>query len=300
MVPRVLAGVLAAALALAACGSPSPPPAGAGPGTIPVVASTDVYGAVVRAVGGDRVAVTSLIDDPAADPHSFEPPPADAAAVAGARLVVVNGGGYDDFAERLAPGPNAAVVNVVELSGLTAPAGGELNEHVWYSLPTMKTLAARIATDLGAVDAAAATEFTANADAFGARVDGLVAKVDAIKIAHDGDRIAVTEPVPLYLTEAAGLVNVTPEEFSEAVEEDSDPPAAVVAQTLDVFAADPVRVLLANGQTRTPVTDQVEQAARTAGVPVVEVGETLPAGVDDYVVWMDGQIDALGRALDRT
>lgn len=265
-----------------------------------MVASTDVYGAVVRAVGGDRVAVTSLIDDPAADPHSFEPPPADAAAVARARLVVVNGGGYDDFATRLTRGPDATVVDVVELSGLTAAADGELNEHVWYSLPTMRTLAGRIATDLGAADPAAAGEFTANADAFAARIDELVAKVDAVKTTHDGDRIAVTEPVPLYLTEAAGLVNATPEEFSEAVEEDTDPPAAVVAQTLDLFDADPVRVLVANSQTRTPVTDQVEQAARGADVPVVEMGETLPAGVDDYVVWMDGQIDSLARSLDRT
>ena len=98
--PRLLA------LALARC-PPAPArgrvgtagPAAPAPGTIPVVASTDVYGAVVRAVGGDRVAVTSLIDNPAADPHSYEAPPAAAAAVARARLVVVNGGGYDDFAD---------------------------------------------------------------------------------------------------------------------------------------------------------------------------------------------------------
>ena len=61
----------------------------------------------------------------------------------------------------------------------------------------------------------------------------------------------------------------------------------------------PVRALLVNAQTRTPVTDQVEQAARAAGVPVVEVGETLPAGIDDYVDWISGQLDALTDALDR-
>ena len=65
--------------------------------------------------------------------------------------------------------------------------------------------------------------------------------------------------MPLYLTDAAGLVDATPPEFSEAVEEDADPPAAVVAATLEEFTADPVRALLVNTQTRTPVTDQVEQ-----------------------------------------
>ena len=298
---RALPGLFVLALALSACGGSgeSTPAPGPAPGTIPVVASTDVYGALVQAVGGDRVAVTSLIDDPAADPHSYEAPPAAAAAVARARLVVVNGGGYDDFAERLAPGPDAAVIDVVALSGLSASAGGEFNEHVWYSLPTMKKLAGQIAADLGAADPAGAPQFTANADAFGARIDGLVARVDALKAAHSGTRIAVTEPVPLYLTEAAGLVDATPPEFSEAVEEDADPPAAVVAATLDLFRADPVRVLLVNAQTRTAVTDQVEQAARAAGVPVVEVGETLPAGTDDYVEWISGQLDLLTDALDR-
>lgn len=296
---RALSGLLALALVLPACGAQEGP-AEPSAGTIPVVASTDVYGAIVQSVGGDRVTVTSLIDDPATDPHSYEAPPAAAAAVARARLVVVNGGGYDDFAERLTPAPDAKVIDVVALSGLTAPANGELNEHVWYSLPTMKTLAGRIATDLGAADPAGAAAFTANADAFGTRVDELSARVAALKAAHGGERIAVTEPVPLYLTDAAGLVDATPLEFSEAVEEDSDPPAAVVAATLDLFGADPVRVLLVNAQTRTAVTDQVEQAARAAGVPVVEVGETLPSGTGDYVDWINGQLDALGGALDRT
>jgi zinc/manganese transport system substrate-binding protein len=310
--------LLALSLVLPACSAQRPAaPAGA----TAVVASTDVYGAIVQAVGGDRVSVTSLIDDPAVDPHSYEAPPAAAAAVARARLVVVNGGGYDDFAGQLTTAPDAKVIDVVALSGLTAPPGGEVNEHVWYSLPTMKTLAGRIADDLGAADPAGAATFAANADAFGTRVDGLVAKVDALKARHAGTRIAVTEPVPLYLTDAAGLVDATPPEFSEAVEEDADPPAAVVAATLDLFSdrsdagssapdsvrggrptpdpTDPVRALLVNAQTRTPVTDQVEQAAKAVGVPVVEVGETLPSGTTDYVDWINGQLDALGAALDR-
>ena len=298
MTPRALSGLLALALVLPACGAQEGP-AATSADRIPVVASTDVYGAIVQAIGGDRVTVTSLIDDPAADPHSYEAPPAAAAAVARARLVVVNGGGYDDFAERLTHAPDAKVIDVVALSGLTAPASGELNEHVWYSLPTMKALAGRIATDLGAAAPAGAGAFTANAGAFGTRVDELIARVAALKAEHGGERIAVTEPVPLYLTDAAGLVDATPPEFSEAVEEDADPPAAVVARTLEEFTADPVRALLVNAQTRTPVTDQVERAARAAGVPVVEVGETLPAGTTDYVEWISEQLEALSRALDR-
>jgi zinc/manganese transport system substrate-binding protein len=306
-----------AAVALAGCGSgaeapPATPPTGDEP--IPVVASTNVYGSVVEAVGGDRVSVESLIDDPAADPHSYESTPADAATVADARIVVVNGGGYDEFLTQLADasGADATVVEVAGLSGLVPEeehaegeehaedehAHGEFNEHFWYSLPTMQALATRLATDLAAADPEGAAEFTANAETFNGRAAELLARAEAIGAAQPGARIAVTEPVPGYLVEAAGLTDVTPPAFTEAIEEDTDPPAAVIQETLTLFQADPVRALVVNAQTETPTTDQVREAAQTAGVPVVEMTETLPEGTDDYLSWMGGQIDALAGALN--
>ena len=90
-----LAGVTSTALVLSACGS------GAqgenSDGELTVVASTDVWGSVVRAVGGDQVDVESIIDDPATDPHSYESTPRDAATISDADLVLSNGGGYDEF-----------------------------------------------------------------------------------------------------------------------------------------------------------------------------------------------------------
>jgi zinc/manganese transport system substrate-binding protein len=293
---------------LAGCGSsPAAGPA-AGEPAVRVVASTNVYGSIVRAVGGDRVAVTSVIDSPDADPHEYEATPADAAAVNAAKLVVVNGGGYDDFATELvdAASTKPTVVDVVELSGLRpapGPAAGgdapEFNEHVWYSLPTVEKLADRLAADLGTADPGGAATYTANAAAFKRGIDGLEAKLAAIKAAHGGDQVAVTEPVPLYVVQDAGLVDATPEEFSEAAEEGTDPSAAVLEETLQLFTARTVRALLPNAQTESPSTQQVEQAAVGAGIPVVPVTETLPPGVDDYVVWQTRQIDALAGALDK-
>lgn len=303
-----------AVLTVAGCGSGAEAPAAPpdGDSTLPVVASTNVYGSIVQAVGGDRVSVDALIDDPAADPHSYESTPADAAAVAKARLVVVNGGGYDDFLTQLteSSGGSATVVDVADVSGL-APAEeehaegeghehGEFNEHFWYSLPTVQKVATRIATELGAADPADAAEFTDNAEAFNARVADLITRAEAIGKAQPGARVAVTEPVPGYLVETAGLTDATPPEFTEAIEEDTDPPAAVLQETLALFSGDPVRALILNAQTETPSTDQVRDAAQTAGVPVVEMTETLPEGADDYVDWMGGQIDALAGALGAT
>jgi zinc/manganese transport system substrate-binding protein len=314
-----LAAVLTAALA--ACGTDAPAASGAPSQAerVDVVASTNVYGAVAQAVGGDLVEVTSLIDDPSADPHSYESTPADAAAVAGADVVVLNGGGYDDFMARLVEsgGGTPKVIDAVALSGL-APAEGEdehseeehageedghdhgsFNEHVWYSLPTVQKVAGRLATDLAAADAANAATYTANAERFSARVDELITEAGAAATARPGARVAATEPVPGYLLEAAGLTDVTPEAFTEAVEEDSDPPAAALAETLTLFGPpEPVAALIVNPQTATPSTDQVRAAAQTGGVPVVEFTETLPEGTTDYPTWMGAQIDALSAALN--
>ena len=292
-------GLLALALVLPACGAREGPAAPSA-GTIPVVASTDVYGAVVQAVGGDRVTVTSLIDDPAADPHSYEAPPAAAAAVARARLVVVNGGGYDDFAERLTPGPDAKVIDVVALSGLTAPAGGELNEHVWYSLPTMKKLAGQIATDLGAADPAGAARSPRTPTRSARGWTSSIARVDALKAAHARrahrrDRAGAAVPDRRRRPgrrHAAGV---------QRGRRGGRRPARRGRRQRPSTCSRPTRCGRC-WSTRRPgraVTDQVEQAARAAGVPVVEVGETLPAGTVDYVEWINGQLDALGAALDR-
>ncbi len=288
----------ALALALTACGSGAASPA---PGRLAVVASTNVYGSIAQAVGGDAVSVTSIIDSPDADPHEYEARPTDAVAVTTAKVLVYNGAGYDDFATRLlgAAGTKPLAIDVAQLSGLQTGPG--FNEHVWYSFPTVKKLADALATDLGRADPAQAATFTANAAAFNARIDAVTAKLDAVKTKHGGQKVGVTEPVPLYMVQAAGLVDATPTEFSEAVDEGTDPPAAVLAATLATLQGpDKVKALLPNAQTETPLTTQVEQAATTNGVPVVKVTETLPAGVTDYVTWMTQQVDALAAALDRS
>lgn len=344
MAPRRLrpgppTALAALALVAAGCGSAPPDGSAAAPAadTVKVVASTDVYGAIARAVGGDRVDVVSIIDAPGTDPHEYEATPADAAQVTDAAIVIGNGGGYDAFVPQLveSAGGRAHLIDVSALAGNEEPAGeqehageepsthageepgahageepgahageepgahehGTGNEHVWYELPAMATLAETLAAELGEASPADAATFTANAAAFGDGIAGLQARVDAIRAAHEGTRVAVTEPLPLYLLEDAGLVNAAPEGFTQAIEEGSDPPAATVAEMLALFSGRPVEALVLNTQTQSPATDRVRQAAEAAGVPVVEMGETLAEGQNDYLVWMETQIDALASAL---
>lgn len=290
------------ALLAAGCGTSSGADSGAsakpGNGTVSVVASTNVYGDIARRIGGGEVEVTSFISDPSQDPHSFEASARTRLALSEAAVVIENGGGYDDFMDTLlkGAGSTATVLNAVEVSGKTAPAGEELNEHVWYDLPSVGRLADRISAALAEADPEGARTYTANADAFKAELKTLEGKVAALKAAHGGEGVAITEPVPVYLLEAAGLENRTPEEFSEAIEEGGDVPPRVLRDTLALMSGEKVKALVSNAQTGGAETEQLEKAAREGGVPVVPVTETLPEGTG-YISWMDGNIAALRKAL---
>ncbi|MBC7295597.1 MAG: zinc ABC transporter substrate-binding protein [Dietzia sp.] len=113
--PARAAAIAAAALlggaVLTACGSEDGSGEGATATGPTVVASTSVYADIAEQVAGDNATVEAVISDPAADPHSYEASPADAAAVSGADLVVYNGAGYDSFVDRALE--NAADVPVV-------------------------------------------------------------------------------------------------------------------------------------------------------------------------------------------
>nr|WP_236242480.1 zinc ABC transporter substrate-binding protein [Streptomyces sp. CC228A] len=276
-------------------------PAGAAPAPVPVVASTNVYGDVVEQIGGERVSVVSVISDPAQDPHSYEASTRTQLELSRAAVVVENGGGYDDFVGRMlrsADNSSAQVISAVQVSGKEPDEDGELNEHVWYDLPTMSRLADRIAQALGKASPADADAFTKNAEDFKEGLADLEARTNRIDERQAGTPVAVTEPVPLYLTEACGLVDKTPAAFSEAVEEGDAVPPRALQETLALFTDRSVRVLVHNEQTSGAQAEKVKDAAEDNGVPVVPVTETLPQG-EDYLGWMADNITALERALDR-
>ncbi|EXG80503.1 metal ABC transporter solute-binding protein, Zn/Mn family [Cryptosporangium arvum] len=297
-------GLATVATLVAGCGSSddgATTAASDGAKSTQVVASTNVYGDIVKQIAGDssKVEITSIISDPSQDPHSYEANTQTQLKLSKADLVIENGGGYDDFMDTMLKSANngdATVLNAVEVSGKTAPADGELNEHVWYDLPSIEKLVPKITEALSAADTSEKATFEANAKTFLGKVQQLESAAAAIKAKHNGEGAAITEPVPVYLLQASGLVDKTPEEFSEAVEEGTDVPAAVLQETLGLFTAKQVKVLAYNEQTAGPESDKVVAAAKSAGVPVVAVTETLPPG-KDYVSWMSGMLSSLQTAL---
>jgi len=315
---RALAAAAAGlAFVLTACGPAAESTrASAGDGVVDVVASTSVYADIVSTIGGNKVRVNAIINRTSQDPHSYEATIQDKLAVSKAELLVENGGGYDDFLHKLADDTgldHAKVLNAVELSGLApeeAPgtsaeasnAGGHghdhegFNEHVWYSLPAMARLADAVAAKLGELEPSSAAAFKANAASFKETLAGLEAKLATTKAAAGPTAAAVTEPVPLYLLEAAGMADRTPAEFKAAIESGSDVPPAVLKAAVDLVRSGGVRLLAYNSQTEGPQTLALKGAAAAAGVPVLDFSETLPEG-KSYLQWMADNVDVIARTL---
>jgi zinc/manganese transport system substrate-binding protein len=289
----VVAALVGLVVPLVAACSPAPVPGQTG--GLAVVASTNVWGSIVNQVGGSLVSVTSFIDSPSADPHSYEANARNQLALKKAALVVANGGGYDAFVDTMVAGLASPppVLHAVAIANT-----GQDNEHVWYDLPAVRAVADEIAVQLSKIDPANAAAFAANAKTFDGQVADLERQVATIKQQAGGSAVAVTESVPLYLLGLAGLQNLTPPEFSAAIENETDVPPAALASTLALFTTHRVRALVYNEQTTGPQTEQVLAASKTAGIPVVAVSETLPAGVG-YVEWMQRTVTALHEAVVR-
>lgn len=318
-IPSLLALTAAGALALSACSggdSEASGDASGGGDGLKVVTTTNVYADVVEHVAGDGVEVTPIISSTSQDPHSYEATAQDRLTVQDADLVVLNGGGYDQFMEDLAADSGATVVNAVEVSGLQPEDHdhdhseeahaegedgeehhhdhGEFNEHVWYNLDVMGEVTDRVASDLGDLDSDGADAYRQNAEDFGGQLDEL--KDRAAGIDGEGKSYLATEPVPGYLLDSTGMEDVTPEDFVAAIEDGNDVPAATLQDVLDQLSSGGVNLLAFNEQTESGQTRQVLDAAESDGVASVSFTETIPEG-QDYLGWMGQNIDRVADAV---
>lgn len=275
---------------LTACGTAGP----AHPGAAVLVASTDVWGSVARAVAGDHLSVKSILAGADADPHSYQVSAADLAAIADADLVVYNGGGYDPWVSRVLAGRPG--MQSVDAFSLLEPQSATPDEHVFYNLSVAKAVATAIADRLADIDPTNAADYRANAAEFARGADAIAISEQAIATAHPAAGVIATEPVVNYLLAAAGLVNRTPATFTAANEHDSDPSPADMASVLDLIDRREVAALLVNPQTSSAAIHGLRTAAHRAGVPVTEVTESLPPGTD-YLTWQRNTVEKLTAAL---
>jgi zinc/manganese transport system substrate-binding protein len=285
--------VIAIALLVSACGSST----GAA-GKLDVVAAENVYGDIAEQIGGPHVSVTSILTSPSADPHLFEPGTSSGLAVAGAKVVLQNGLGYDAFMTRLenaAPSKNRVVVTMADVLGVH---GKDANPHLWYDVPRLDRVATAIAAAFARTDPPHAVAYRRGLHRFERSLAPLRHEVATIRARFGGTPVAYTEPVPGYLVAAAGLRNLAPDSFTRLIEEGTEPSASAVAAMNMLVSDHRIRVLLYNSQAVSPVTARLRAAAQHAGTRVVPVSETLPPHLT-FQQWQLDQARALAAALAR-
>lgn len=327
---RIAAIAAAAGLVLAGCGTGDAESAGSGD-KLKVVTSTNVYADLASQVAGDAADVEPIISDASKDPHDYEATSNDQLKLSKADVVIVNGGGYDAFMTTLleAADKDPKVVNGVEVSELPGAEEnsanephdhdhgeeghdhdhgeeghdhdhghdhGAFNEHIWYSVSAMKNVVDSIEETLSEEDPDNKAAYEENADKLQGELDGLMKKADEVKKTGEGKKSAATEPVALWLFEDLGLETITPQKFLSAVEAGSDAAPVVLKQAQDQVKNKEVAVLGFNPQAVNEQAETLRKSADDAGVPVVELPETLNEG-ETYVDWMGSHIDDVEKAL---
>jgi len=263
-----------------------------------VVAAENVYGDIAQQLGGTHVHVTSILSDPNADPHLFEPGSSNGLAVAKARVVIQNGVGYDTFMTKLENASPSSTRSVLTIADVLGIHGRDANPHLWYDVPALAKIAGAIAGQLVEADPHHARAYRTGLAAFNASLGPLRREVARIRASFGGSPVAYTEPVPGYLLDAAGLQNLAPTGFTRAIEDGTEPSPQAVGAMNALMSEKRVNVLLYNSQAVSPITSAVRAAAEHAGIPVVGVTETLPPKLT-FQQWQLRQARQLAAALAR-
>ena len=298
-----------------------------------IVSSTNVWGDIAQSVAGDGVRVISIIDSFGQDPHSYEASARDQLAVNEADIIVANGGGYDSFIDVLADAaggfdilyaylPDAHTEEVpaqeehaqdehdhghenehsAEEDTQEEPAQdehdhGHENEHIWYDFHVVEDFATRLAEQLGTLDPDGATEYAENLVEFLGEIERLQDDVDRAGQNYQGYSVLSSEPVADYLLDALGFENITPSDFSQAIEEETDLSPKVLLEVQELLKNKLVKLFVVNSQTGSSQIDSLVTLAKDNGIAVVEMSELLPEGIS-YPEWMSNNIISIDSALN--
>jgi len=278
---------------LTACGTT----ASGSSGTVEVVAAENFWGSIASQVGGSHVHVTSIIDNPNADPHDYEPTTADARTVADAKYVIVNGAGYDPWIDKLLQANPASERKVLNIGNLNGKKEGD-NPHMWYNPDYVTGVANKIRDDLKVIDSTDASAFDQSAQTF--LTTGLKQYHDliaSIKAKYQGTSVGATESIFSYLAPSLGLNLITPYSYLKAVSEGEDIAAEDQATVEQQINQKRIKVLIYNSQNTPNNIQAVIDLAKTNQIPVATVTETLTPAKATFQDWQSTQLQGIQKAL---
>jgi zinc/manganese transport system substrate-binding protein len=291
----LLAFVLVALLALAGCGGAGS--TAAGEGKLNVVAAEDFWGSIAAQVGGDRVVVTDIITNPAADPHDYEPTAEDGRALAGSQVSIVNGIGYDEWASKLLAANEDGSRVEVSVGDVVGLKSGD-NPHQWYSPESVEKVTAAIVKAYEEADPGHDSYYEAQAKKFDtqglARYHGLIA---AIKSEFTDTKVGASESIFEPLAPALGLDLITPAGFMDGIAEGTEPSPSEKATADHQLADREVSLWVFNSQNATPDVKRLNEAAEASGIPIATVTETLTPEGASFQAWMVRELEGIQKAL---
>ena len=268
-----------------------------------IVATTNVWADIAGQVAGDKFQVVSLINSASQDPHSYEASARDQLAVKNSELFIMNGGGYDDFALKLASAAEVTPFNVFEVNEAAhAEEGNEAahaeeghahehdgSDHIWYDLHVAEHTAELIAAELSTLQPDNAAEFKTNAAKFGAEIEVLEERAASIT-----SKLSYFEAHPLatLMFSELGFTNLTPEGFAEAEEAGLEPSVKIMNTASELIKSGKIAFLAVNRQVTSVSLEKLASIAKEQGIPVISFDELLP-GDASYQEWFDGLLSEL-------
>jgi zinc/manganese transport system substrate-binding protein len=291
---------LAGAAGAAGCGRSGSTASGSGSGgagKLQVVAAENFWGSIASQLAGGRASVRSIIVNPNADPHTYEPSAQDARLMVGSSMAIVNGLGYDNWSSQLLqanPQSGRIVLNVGEVLGLQSGA----NQHRWYFPSNVYAVIDRITAGYQKLDPGHAAFFAQQKQSFETRA---LARYNAlrreIRARYGGVPVGYSESIFQGLGEDLGLKLLTPYSFAKAIAEGTDV-TAQDKQTVDAQAREGlIKVWIFNSQNVTPDVQRVSQIAHERQIPIATVTETLSPASDSFQQWQVAQLEGLMHAL---
>jgi len=294
----VAAAGAAAALALTAAGCGGSASAGSSSGgVINAIGAENEYANVLSQVGGKYVHVSSILNNPNTDPHTFESSPAVASEVSAATLIVQNGVGYDTFMNKIESATPSAGRKVIIVQHLLGLPDNTPNPHLWYNPKTMPAAAKAMAAGLSALQPSHKAYFAANLAKFDSSLTPWFNAIAQFKTQYPGVAAATTEPVADYMLQAMGINNLTPFVFQADIMNGVDPSPQDITLENEFFTKHQVKVFCYNQQVVDALTTSIRDTALRAGVPVVGVYETMPTPGYDYQSWMLAEVHAIEKAI---
>ncbi|MBA4791715.1 MAG: metal ABC transporter substrate-binding protein [Rhizobiales bacterium] len=286
---------------------------------LPVVASFSILGDFVKNVGGDRIALTTIVG-PNGDSHVYQPTPADAKKIAAAKLVFVNGLGFEGWMDRLIKASGSKAKVVVATQGITprertasepqedddhdhkggkghAHDHGPIDPHAWQSIANAKVYVANIRDALVAADPAGKAVYEANAAAYLAKLDALDADVKAKIAAIPADRriIITSHDAFGYFGDAYGVKLLAPEGVSTETEASAKDVGRIIRQ----IKAQKVPAVFLENVTNPKLVDRIakESGAKVGGTLYSDALSDDKGPAATYIGMMQSNVRELSSAL---